>query len=1154
MRRFSPLSLPLTTAIEHRYLSGLVGAATSLCIAQLAKQHPHPTLLLTHDANEASRLFDELRYLCQAHQPVMLLPDREILPYDAFSPHEDITSDRLSCLTTLTQPATTPWLLIVPITNALIRLPPPQFLQHVFQASVGDTFDLTRIKQQLSQIGYHSVEQVYAHGEFAVRGAILDVFPMGSKQPYRIELFDDLIETIRTFDVDTQRSGTTITTINILPAKEFPTDAAGIETFRHQYRAYFKQTPQGQDAVYHQVSKGHFPSGIEAYLPLFFEATVSLFDYLPATTQILLTGEVHAACEQHLLEVNNRYQNYNVDPQRPLLAPTKLYFNTAEFFQMLKAYPQAHLHPTQQPKRAQAAVAMLPNLAVDHKQTNPLAALDDFVSQTKQRILLCVESPGRREILHTLLQQTHLCAQNLTHWQDFQQGSAPLGVIIAPFNQGCIFEDDGIVLISENELFQYNLTPQRKRRKSTTAADAVIRDLAELQLGQPVVHLEHGIGLYQGLEILTQDQLDAEYIKLEYAQEAIVYIPITSLHLINRYSGQHSDQVVLSRLGNDQWRKEKRRAQEQIRDVAAELLDIYAQRQATTHEKISFPMAEYNQFARQFPFEETPDQLEAIEAVLADLQREQPLDRLICGDVGFGKTEVAMRAAFACVQAHKQVAILVPTTLLAQQHYQNFIDRFADWPVNIAVLSRFKTAHQQKEILQQLQQHQVDIVIGTHKLLQDNIQFADLGLLIVDEEHRFGVRHKEKIKQLRAAVNILTMTATPIPRTLNMAMAGIRDLSIIATPPKKRLSIKTFVKEKNNETIKEAILRETLRGGQVFYLHNDVQSIALCQQQLQALIPSLRIGVAHGQMPEKELENIMNAFYHHRYDVLICTTIIETGIDIPKANTIVIDQANNFGLAQLHQLRGRVGRSHHQAYAYLLIHSVKLISKEAMQRLEAISNFDQLGAGFLLANQDLEIRGAGDFLGENQSGHMAKIGFSLYMDMLEEAVAALKQGREPSLDQLMQQQTEVDLGIPALFPEDFIRDTQLRLSLYKRIAHCQSSADLDDLQVEVIDRFGLLPQPTQDLFTLSHYKIRATWLGINKLSLRPQYIRIEFQEKNKINPQYIIKCLQSQPNTYKMDNATTLKWFVTATTASAKMQLLATLMTELEANCIRETA
>ncbi|MBL6735256.1 MAG: transcription-repair coupling factor, partial [Shewanellaceae bacterium] len=663
-----------------------------------------------------------------------------------------------------------------------------------------------------------------------------------------------------------------------------------------------------------------------------------------------------------------------------------------------------------------------------------------------------------------------------------------------------------------------------------------------------------GIGLYQGLEILTQAELEAEYIKLEYAQQAIVYIPITSLHLINRYSAQNSDQVPLSRLGNDQWRKEKRRAQEQIRDVAAELLDIYAKRQAAAHEKINFPMAEYEQFKRQFPFEETPDQQEAIDAVLADLQREQPLDRLICGDVGFGKTEVAMRAAFACVQAHKQVAILVPTTLLAQQHYQNFIDRFADWPVNINVLSRFKSAQQQKEILQQLQQHQVDIVIGTHKLLQDNIHFADLGLLIVDEEHRFGVRHKEKIKQLRAAVNILTMTATPIPRTLNMAMAGIRDLSIIATPPKKRLSIKTFVKEKNTETIKEAILRETLRGGQVFYLHNDVQSIGLCEQQLRDLMPGLRIEVAHGQMREKELENIMNDFYHHRYDVLICTTIIETGIDIPKANTIVVDQANNFGLAQLHQLRGRVGRSHHQAYAYLLVNSVKHMSKDAMQRLEAISTFDQLGAGFLLANQDLEIRGAGDFLGENQSGHMAKIGFSLYMDMLEAAVEALKQGREPDEDPFMQQQTEVDLGIPALFPETYIRDTQLRLSLYKRIANCHSSADLDELQVEVIDRFGLLPVATQDLFSLSQCKLQATALGIKKLTLRPQYLRIEFNEQNKINPQYIIECLQSQPNRYKMDNGTTLKWFVTAASAAAKMQLLKTLLTEFEANCIRESA
>lgn len=1031
MTHFSALTPPVVkNGTQMQTLSALGGVCQAVTLASLVRQHPGTTLLVTSDTPSALSLELELTYLLgKCDIKVRLFPDRETLPYDSFSPHQDLISQRLETLSQISQ--TEHSVVIVPVTTLMMRLPPKAYLSaNVFVLKKGDRYQLHNVRQHLTDTGYHLVEQVYEHGEFAIRGSILDIFPTGVNMPLRIELFDDEVETIRHFDPETQRSLHPVESIRLLPAKEFPTDSAAIEGFRQRYRRRFEVIVKEPESVYQLVSRNQMPAGIENYLPLFFDEVATLFDYLPKETQLVTLGDIEKSARAHLQEVETRYQDRRVNPLRPLLAPKELYLLIEELFAAFKPLPRYQfISPTTESAETGKATVIdanqLPDISANHKLKQPLLALQDY-AQNAPRMLFSAESEGRREALLELLSKIQLKPALFSHFDEFIQSDAKLGLIVSPLSRGCLLKlspKDAVSIICETELFGHRISQQRRREKQRQISnDALIKNLAELKVGQPIVHLEHGVALYQGLVTLDTGGLVAEYLQLEYAGGDKLYVPVSNLHLISRYSVGADEDAHLNKLGNETWAKAKNKAIEKIRDVAAELLDVYARRQARPGESCQIDEEEYAQFAQGFPFEETVDQESAIHAVLADMRSPIAMDRLVCGDVGFGKTEVAMRAAFVAVNAGKQVVVLVPTTLLAQQHYENFKDRFADWPVVTEVMSRFRTAKEQTQVLKQLEEGKVDIVIGTHKLLQSEAKFENLGLLIIDEEHRFGVRQKEKIKALRANVDILTLTATPIPRTLNMAMSGMRDLSIIATPPAKRLAVKTFVRESDPATVREAILREILRGGQVYYLHNNVESIEKCAQGIIDLVPEARVVVAHGQMRERDLERVMSDFYHQRFNVLVCTTIIETGIDVPSANTIIIERADTFGLAQLHQLRGRVGRSHHQAYAYLMTPHPKRMTSDARKRLEAIDALEDLGAGFMLATQDLEIRGAGELLGDEQSGHISKIGFSLYMEMLESAVKALKQGKEPSLAQMLNQQCEIELRIPALLPEAYVSD------------------------------------------------------------------------------------------------------------------------------------
>ncbi|GGN19377.1 transcription-repair-coupling factor [Shewanella putrefaciens] len=1074
------------------------------------------------------------------------------MPYDSFSPHQDLISQRLETLSQISQ--TEHSVVIVPVTTLMMRLPPKAYLSaNVFVLKKGDRYQLHNVRQHLTDTGYHLVEQVYEHGEFAIRGSILDIFPTGVNMPLRIELFDDEVETIRHFDPETQRSLHPVESIRLLPAKEFPTDSAAIEGFRQRYRRRFEVIVKEPESVYQLVSRNQMPAGIENYLPLFFDEVATLFDYLPKETQLVTLGDIEKSARAHLQEVETRYQDRRVDPLRPLLAPKELYLLIEELFAAFKPLPRYQfISPTTESAETGKATVIdanqLPDISANHKLKQPLLALQDY-AQNAPRMLFSAESEGRREALLELLSKIQLKPALFSHFDEFIQSDAKLGLIVSPLSRGCLLKlspKDAVSIICETELFGHRISQQRRREKQRQISnDALIKNLAELKVGQPIVHLEHGVALYQGLVTLDTGGLVAEYLQLEYAGGDKLYVPVSNLHLISRYSVGADEDAHLNKLGNETWAKAKNKAIEKIRDVAAELLDVYARRQARPGESCQIDEEEYAQFAQGFPFEETVDQESAIHAVLADMRSPIAMDRLVCGDVGFGKTEVAMRAAFVAVNAGKQVVVLVPTTLLAQQHYENFKDRFADWPVVTEVMSRFRTAKEQTQVLKQLEEGKVDIVIGTHKLLQSEAKFENLGLLIIDEEHRFGVRQKEKIKALRANVDILTLTATPIPRTLNMAMSGMRDLSIIATPPAKRLAVKTFVRESDPATVREAILREILRGGQVYYLHNNVESIEKCAQGIIDLVPEARVVVAHGQMRERDLERVMSDFYHQRFNVLVCTTIIETGIDVPSANTIIIERADTFGLAQLHQLRGRVGRSHHQAYAYLMTPHPKRMTSDARKRLEAIDALEDLGAGFMLATQDLEIRGAGELLGDEQSGHISKIGFSLYMEMLESAVKALKQGKEPSLAQMLNQQCEIELRIPALLPEAYVSDVNIRLSLYKRIAGCETQEALDELKVELIDRFGLLPEATKNLMEMTLYKHQATRLGATKIEVHAKGGSIEFSHDHVIDPGFIIGLLQSQPQIYRMEGPNKLKFSLTAETAKDRLDVVKLLLEQL---------
>ncbi|MCL1121770.1 transcription-repair coupling factor [Shewanella seohaensis] len=1152
MTQISALTPPVVkNGTQMQTLSCLAGVGQAVTLASLVRQHKGTTLIVTSDTPTALSIELELNYLlAKSAIKVRLFPDRETLPYDSFSPHQDLISQRLETLSQITQAEHS--VVIVPVTTLMMRLPPKSYLSsNVFVLKKGDKYQLHDVRQQLTDTGYHLVEQVYEHGEFAIRGSILDIFPTGVNMPLRIELFDDEVETIRHFDPETQRSSTPVDAVRLLPAKEFPTDSSAIEGFRQRYRRRFEVIVKEPESVYQLVSRNLMPAGIENYLPLFFDEVATLFDYLPKDTQLVTLGDIEKSARAHLQEVETRYEDRRVDPLRPLLAPKELYLLIEELFAAFKPLPR-YQFIAPQPDAVAGAVqidaSVLPEVSANHKLKQPLIALQDYAERTP-RMLFSAESEGRREALLELLGKIQLKPALFGHFDEFIQSDAKLGLIVSPLSRGCLLglgKQTAVSIICETELFGHRISQQRRREKQRQISnDTLIKNLAELKVGQPIVHLEHGVALYQGLVTLDTGGLVAEYLQLEYSGGDKLYVPVSNLHMISRYSVGADGEAHLNKLGNDTWAKAKNKAIEKIRDVAAELLDVYARRQARPGESCDINDEEYAQFAQGFPFEETVDQESAIHAVLADMQSPVAMDRLVCGDVGFGKTEVAMRAAFVAVNAGKQVVVLVPTTLLAQQHYENFKDRFADWPVVIEVMSRFRTAKEQTQVLKLLEEGKVDIVIGTHKLLQSEAKFENLGLLIIDEEHRFGVRQKEKIKALRANVDILTLTATPIPRTLNMAMSGMRDLSIIATPPAKRLAVKTFVRESDPATVREAILREILRGGQVYYLHNNVETIEKCAQDISTLLPEARVVVAHGQMRERDLERVMSDFYHQRFNVLVCTTIIETGIDVPSANTIIIERADTFGLAQLHQLRGRVGRSHHQAYAYLMTPHPKRMTSDARKRLEAIDALEDLGAGFMLATQDLEIRGAGELLGDEQSGHISKIGFSLYMEMLESAVKALKQGKEPSLAQMLNQQCEMELRIPALLPEDYVGDVNIRLSLYKRIASCDSEEALDELKVELIDRFGLLPEATKNLMEMTLYKHQATRLGATKIEVHAKGGSIEFSDDHVIDPGFIIGLLQSQPQIYRMDGPNKLKFILNAETAKDRLALVKLLLEQL---------
>lgn len=1130
---------------NRQYWGQLFGSAQALTIVNAAKIYQGLSLVVTADTSTAIRLESELSFFAKDSNPipVLHLADWETLPYDTISPHQDIISERLRTLYKL--PSVKQGILVVPVTTLLQRLMPQSYLiGNSLMVSVGEKLDANQLRSNLERAGYHCVDTVYEHGEFAVRGSLMDIFPMGSDQPYRIDLFDDEIESLRTFDPETQITIDKVQQIQLLPAKEFPLNKAGINLFKQKWLERFDVNHKACP-VFQDVSAGISPPGIEYYLPLFFDACSTLFDYLPANTQIYALGDIEKSAENFWLELLRRYESRRVDPLRPLLAPRDIYLAIDEFFGNMKNYCRTFIESQTLEEKAgnyNFATAATPSLPIRAQADNPLAAIQAFLMEFDGKVLFCAESAGRRETLLELLGRIRVRPTTVDSWSEFLAHNEKLAITVAPLEQGLLQTQPKIALISESQLFGERIQQQRRRKQSQDNADLVVKNLTELKIGASVVHIDHGVGRYRGLETITIDNQTNEFLTLEYADEAKLYVPVTSLHLISRYSGAEDDLAPLHKLGSEAWQKARRKAAEQIRDTAAELLEVYARRAARKGHKFPDPQIAYETFAASFPFEETADQQRAIEAVKEDMLSSKPMDRLVCGDVGFGKTEVAMRAAFIASHSGKQVAILAPTTLLAQQHYESLKDRFADWPITVEVLSRFRTTKEVNQVLERLAEGKVDIVVGTHKLLSPDIKFKDLGLLIIDEEHRFGVRQKDQIKALRSEIDILTLTATPIPRTLNMSMAGIRDLSIIATPPARRLSVKTFVRTYDEAVIKEAILREILRGGQVYYLHNEVDTIEKVARELQELIPEARIGVGHGQMRERDLERVMSDFYHKRFNIMVCTTIIETGIDIPSANTIIINRADKFGLAQLHQLRGRVGRSHHQAYAYLLTPDRRSMTDDAQKRLEAIGAAEDLGAGFTLATYDMEIRGAGELLGDEQSGQIQTIGFSLYMDMLDRAVKAIRQGKQADLEKALSEAIDINLRIPALIPSDYLPDVHTRLVMYKRLANADSEDALRDLQVEMINRFGMLPEQIKNLFRVTQIKISAEAIGITKLEANARGGKIEFASDTRVDPLQIVKLVQSQPRIYKLEGANQLKFTMNLEETETRIQAMVDLL------------
>lgn len=1200
----------------------------------LARYLPHRRLkvVLTQDAEQALRLQTAWRFF-RPHDTAVFLPDWETLPYERFSPHQDLVSERLSALWQIKSGAAD--VLFVPVATAMQKLPPVPFLAgRTFWLKTGQTLDIGRLKSDLVDAGYNHVSHVVAAGEFAVRGGIVDLFPMGSEMPYRIDLFDDEIDSIKTFDTETQRTISPVSEIRLLPAHEFPTDNEAQKIFRSRFREEVDGNPNDA-AVYKAVSNGHFGAGVEYYLPLFFENELeTLFDYIGEDALFVSLGDVHAEANRFWSDVKSRYAMAQGDETYPPLLPQYLYLSADVFAGRLKNYGQ--VLPDVSGKEY-----TLPDLAVNRQADEPLQALKDFQTAFDGRILLCAESLGRRETMLGFLQQNGLKAKPVSDWQGFLSAHEPLMITVAPLAYGfklgglqspsqqqaapasegegdaitdqtefsasatnplpsplpqereqstaaisdslktksslypienslhgqiqqqpapspvgegwgegkAVAAQSAIAVITESDLYQYVARSRihNRRKKHAAVSDDLLRDLAEINIGDPVVHEEHGIGRYMGLITMNLGGETNEMMLLEYAGEAQLYVPVSQLHLISRYSGQAHENIALHKLGSGAWNKAKRKAAEKARDTAAELLNLYARRAAQSGHKFEINELDYQAFADGFGYEETEDQAAAIAAVIKDLTQAKPMDRLVCGDVGFGKTEVALRAAFVAVMGGKQVAVLAPTTLLVEQHAQNFADRFADFPVKVASLSRFNNSKATKAALEGMADGTVDIVIGTHKLVQDDIKFKNLGLVIIDEEHRFGVRQKEQLKRLRANVDILTMTATPIPRTLSMALEGLRDFSLITTAPSRRLAVKTFVKPFSEGSVREAVLRELKRGGQVFFLHNEVDTIENMRERLETLLPEARIGVAHGQLRERELEQVMRDFLQQRFNVLLCSTIIETGIDIPNANTIIINRADKFGLAQLHQLRGRVGRSHHQAYAYLL--TPEYITKDAEKRLDAIAAADELGAGFTLAMQDLEIRGAGEILGEGQSGEMMQVGFTLYTEMLKQAVRDLKKGRQPDLDAPLGITTEIKLHSPALLPESYCPDIHERLVLYKRLAVCETVQQINAIHEELVDRFGLPEQPVKTLIESHHLRLMAKELGINAIDAAGEAVTVTFGKNNNIDPTEIILLIQNDKK-YRLAGADKLRFTAEMENIEVRINTVKNVLKTLQNRCL----
>ena len=1136
---------------QRTRIAGLNGSADALALARIAALRK-PVAVVTAQAADAQRLLEELAWFApglRAH----LLPDWETLPYDNFSPHQDLVSERLATLYQVAHGAFD--VLLVPVTTALYRLPPAQFLgAYSFFLQQGATIQPEALRHQLTMAGYSHVSQVVSPGEYSYRGGLIDLFPMGSAVPYRIDLLDNEVETIRTFDVDTQRTIYKVKEVRLLPAREFPTDEEARTRFRSNFRTAFEGDPSTRQ-VYKDVSNGTFPAGIEYYLPLFFDSTAILPEYFPDGTLVCMHGDVAKAMEDFWRDTRSRYELLRGDRDRPLLPPGDMFLLPDQLLGAIKPFARLELAGAGENESAQSARSLpLPPVQVDRRADDPLHHLRAFLRTHEGRAVVCAETLGRRETLLAYLSDHGLAPVLRDRFEEVERAADALMLAVAPLAIGFVDGQAGLAFITENELYaSHARSRDRKDSVSRAVAENILRDLSELKVGDPVVHVHHGIGRYLGLVNMDLGEGSMEFLLLEYADKDKLYVPVSQLQVIGRYSGASPEAAPLHKLGSGQWEKARRKAAEQVRDTAAELLNIYAQRAARKGYAFPIKQHDYEAFAEGFPFEETRDQQTAIDAVIEDLTSGKPMDRLVCGDVGFGKTEVALRAAFIAVADGKQVAVLVPTTLLAEQHFQTFRDRFADWAVKIEELSRFRSSKEQEITLQAVAEGRVDIVIGTHKLIQDRVKFKNLGLVIIDEEHRFGVRHKERLKALRAEVDVLTLTATPIPRTLAMSLEGLRDFSVIATAPQKRLAIKTFVQRYSDGLVREAVLRELKRGGQVYFVHNEIETILNIETRLTTLLPEARIRVGHGQMPERELELVMRDFYQQRFNVLLCTTIIETGIDVPSANTIVINRADKFGLAQLHQLRGRVGRSHHQAYAYLLTPDEGAMTANAKKRLEAIQMMEELGAGFFLAMHDLEIRGAGEVLGESQSGEMQEVGFALYTEMLNQAVKSLRAGKEPDLAQPLAVVTEINLHVPALLPDDYCPSIHERLVLYKRLANCEHVDELTALQEELIDRFGLLPEATQALVDSHRLRIESKPLGVVKLDASADAIVLQFQPNPPIDPARIIQLIQTRKS-FKLSGQDRLRVEEKHAGLTERVQRVRAIFRELEQPVVQEKA